>query len=352
MIFIKKLNLAILFGSSTNEHEISVISGAAIIKNLDKEKYNITPIYMDKENNFYNWLEDINQIKPLKVGILPTNITKILDPFSYLKTFDLVFIMIHGKNGEDGLLSSIFDFLNIKYVGNKTTPSIITMNKVYTKILLEANNIKTSKYLTFTKYNDKYLYLDQEYSYSELMEIINKTLKYPLFIKPSNSGSSLGITKIKDFKDLDNALNIALEIDNQILIEEEIIGHEVECGILEKDNQIIASVIGEVKSASEFYSFDAKYTNAASKTIIPAQIPENISNEVRKTAIKAFKILNCHGYSRCDFFITPKNEIILNEINTIPGFTEISMYPKLFEASNIPYKTLLDTIINEALKEK
>ncbi len=343
------MNIAVIFGSSSNEHEVSVVSTASIIKNLDKNKYNITPIYLDKTNNFYKWLEDINNIEPLAIGILPTNLDPISNPFAYLREFDLIFMMIHGKNGEDGLLSSIFDFLNIKYIGNSPSASVITMDKTFTKDILECNNIKTAKYLYFTKYNDSYIYKDKVLNYEELESEINKTLVYPLFVKPANSGSSIGISKVKIKDNLNNAINLALKTDNKILIEEEVRGREVECGILEKNGKLLASRVGEVLAADEFYSFDAKYNNKESLTIIPANLNKDLEIKIQESAIKVFRILNCHGYSRCDFFITEKNEVILNEINTIPGFTEISMYPKLFQASGITYPELLDTIINEKM---
>lgn len=345
------MKLAILFGSSSNEHEVSVVSSASVIKNLDKKKYDITPIYLDKENNFYKWLEPIENIKPQKIGLLPTNLESIKDIFNYLKGFDLVFIMIHGKNGEDGTLSSIFDFLDIKYIGNKTAASVVTMDKILTKDTLEINNIKTSKYLYFTKYNDRYAYQDLELSYEELEQKIISKLNYPMFVKPANSGSSIGVSKVNNDTELKEAITLALATDSRILIEEGVNGKEVECAILEKDKEIIASRVGEVLSAEEFYSFDAKYTNSESITMIPAKISPEIENKVQELAIKVFRILNCHGYSRIDFFINEKEEVILNEINTIPGFTEISMYPKLLEASGISYQELLDILIKEALNK-
>lgn len=345
------MKIAVLFGSSSNEHEVSVVSAASIIKNLNKEKYQITPIYMDKTNKFYEWKENINNIKPLKIGVLPKELEAIDNIFEYLKAFKLVFIIIHGKNGEDGVLSAILEFLGIKYIANKMNASVVSMDKILTKDILEANNIKTAKYLYFNKYNDKYLWKDQELDFEELLSKIESSFAYPVFVKPSNSGSSIGVSKASNSKELKEAILKALEIDSRILVEEAIIGREVECGILEKDGELLASVVGEVLSAEEFYSFDAKYKIAESKTIIPANISEEVANTVRDLAIKVFRVLNCHGYSRVDFFIKGKQEVILNEINTIPGFTEISMYPKLFEASGIKYEELLDIIIDEALNK-
>ncbi len=344
------MKLAIIFGGSSNEHEVSIVSASSIIKNLNKDKYNITPIYMDKNNNFYKWLDDVNKIEVLKIGTLPQNIEKIDNFFKYIKEFDLVFIMIHGKNGEDGILSSILDFLKVKYIANKPSASIITMDKIFTKDTLERNNIKTSKYLYFTKYNNEYIYKDLSLTLEDIELEINHNLKYPLFVKPANSGSSIGITKVLEKSELRKAIMLALDTDTRVLVEEGVLGKEVECGILEKDGDVIASRVGEVVAADEFYSFDAKYNNNESITLIPANISSTIENEIRLLAIKVFKVLNCHGYSRCDFFVSNNNEIILNEINTIPGFTEISMYPKLFEASGISYQELLDILINEAKK--
>ncbi|MDE5539590.1 MAG: ATP-grasp domain-containing protein, partial [Bacilli bacterium] len=190
-----------------------------------------------------------------------------------------------------------------------------------------------SKYMYFTRYNDTYLYQDLTLSYADILDTINKALTYPIFVKPANSGSSIGITKVSKSSELSEAIEAALKIDNRILIEEGIKGREVECGILEKEGEIIASCVGEIIYQDSFYSFDAKYNDASSVTVIPANLDADLAKKVQEQAIKVFKILNCHGYSRCDFFIEDDNTILLNEINTIPVFTEISMYTKLFEES-------------------
>jgi len=345
------MKLGVIFGSSSNEHEVSVVSASSIIKNLNKEKYQIIPIYLNKNNEFFLWKEEIEKITPLPIGILPTNIEKIANPFEYLKEFDLIFLMIHGKNGEDGILSSILEFLKIPYIGHKPAASVVTMDKIITKEILEKSGIKTSPYLSFSKYNEEYIYQGMSLTKEEIIKTIHEKIKYPLFVKPANSGSSIGVTKVTKQEELEEAMDKALKTDHRILIEEGIIGREIECGILEEKGKVKVSVVGEVLSAEEFYSFSAKYTNQESNTIIPANIEEKITKEVREIAKKAFQILDCHLYSRCDFFLTKKNEIILNEINTIPGFTEISMYPKLFEESGIPYSELLDILINESLKK-
>lgn len=341
------MKIGIIFGSSSNEHDISVASLCSIIKNIDKDKYEVVPIYLDLKNNFYLWDIDINQIAEYPIGFKPTNLKKITLPFRYLKEFDLIFIMVHGKNGEDGILSSILEFLNIPFIGNKHTSSVITMDKILTKIILEHNNIKTSPYLYFIKRNNEYIYQNKTLTKKEIYDVINKKLTYPLFVKPSNSGSSIGITKVYSIDELDKAINKALDVDYRILIESEVKGRELECGILENNGEIIASSIGEV-TTNDYYSYDAKYKSRDSNTIIPADINPKIARKIKKLAINIFKILDLHGFSRCDFFLTSDNKIYLNEINTIPGFTTISMYPKLFNDIGITYQKLLDILINNS----
>lgn len=341
-----------IFGGSSNEHEVSVVSASSIIKNLDKEKYHITPIYLNKNDEFYLWKKDIKEIEPLTIGVLPEKIEKIDNAFLYLKQFDLIFLMIHGKNGEDGKLSSILDFMKIPYIGNKTASSVVTMDKILTKDILEKNGIKTSPYLSFMKYNQEYLYRDQSIDKKKIYSIVEEKLSYPLFVKPANSGSSIGVKRASNTKELIKAIDEAFIIDHRILIEQGIDGKEVECGILEENDEIIASVVGEVCSAEDFYSFSAKYTNPGSHVVIPADISKEDELKIREQAKKVFKVLDCHGFSRCDFFLTKDGEVLLNEINTIPGFTEISMYPKLFCAYGINYPDLLDILIGNALNCK
>ncbi len=340
------MKIAILFGSSSNEHEVSIASATSIISNLDKRKYTITPIYLDKTNLFYLWNKPVEEITSLEVGELPTNLTPIKEPFTYLKQFDLVWIAIHGKNGEDGLLASIFEFLNIKYLSNKPRPSLVTMDKILTKIILEHNNIKTMPFIYFTKYNNEYIYEDKSLTKKEMLTTIISNFNYPFYIKPSNSGSSLGVFKISNYEELESKIPLVFNIDNRLLVEAASSGRELECAILETNHQLIASPIGEVNSS--FYDFFAKYQSKDNNTIIPASLSPNLTTKIQNTALKIFQILECHGYSRCDFFLIG-DEIYLNEINTIPGFTKTSMYPKLFAEKNISYSNLLDKLITEAL---
>ena len=345
------MKLAVLFGGSSNEHDVSISSSTSIMKNLDHKKYQITPVYMDREDKFYVWKKNIEDIHPLSVGKKLDHLDEILDPISFFKAFDAVFIMVHGKNGEDGILASIFDFFSIPYVGNKTGASIITMDKIYTKDILEKNGINTAKYVSFSQYNHEYIMDGISLSWEMLLDKINQKMHYPLFVKPANSGSSIGVVKVKREEELAFALKVSLQTDHRILVEEAVVGRELECAILEKDGEVLASRVGEVLASDEFYSYDAKYCNHNSKTVIPADIALEDEEKIRNIAIQAFKTLDLHGFSRIDFFLTLDHQVILNEINTIPGFTSISMYPQLWEASGITYTELLDILIVENIKK-
>lgn len=344
------MKLGILFGSSSNEHEVSILSATSIIENLNKDKYEVIPIYMDKDNKFYKWNKNVLEIKEFKLGEYPKDLELLENAFKYFRTLDCIFIMVHGKNGEDGILNSIFDFLNIPYVGNKMIPSIITMNKVLTKNELEKNNIKTAPYLSFLVYNNEYIMNGISLDIEELIKKIEEDLNYPIFIKPACSGSSIGITKALNKEELLDGINKAIKIDHHILLEEMVHGRELECAILEQNGTIITSRLGEVNVENNFYDFSEKYESQCCNTKIPAIIDKDIETKIREIAKTAFKALNLHIYSRIDFFLTSDNEIIINEINTIPGFTKISMYPKLLENIGYSYKEILDILIEEAIK--
>ncbi|OKZ76044.1 MAG: D-alanine--D-alanine ligase A [Clostridium sp. 26_22] len=334
----------------STENEVSCISGASVIKHLNKEKYNVFPIYIDKIGNWYKVkLEDIEKSEELENKEHIENITE------YLKQMDVIFPVLHGLYGEDGTIQGLFELLKIPYVGCGVLASSVGMDKVYTKLIFEKANINQAKYIYIRKYNEKYIYIDEEFNerileLEDIAKITNDKLRFPVFVKPSNSGSSVGINKAHNIEELKNAIVEAGKYDNKILIEEGIVGKEVECAVLGNED-VISSCVGEIKSADEFYSYDAKYNNENSKTLIPAEISEENSKEIQKLAIKAFKAISGRGLSRVDFFIEDKTQkIYINEINTLPGFTSISMYPKLFEAVGISYEKLLDNLIELASK--
>ena len=242
--------------------------------------------------------------------------------------------------------------LKVPYVGCGVLASAVGMDKVYTKLIFEKTEIPQSKYQVIYKKDEKY-YIRESGNEEELkIEKITNNLKFPMFVKPSNSGSSVGVKKARDVNELKLAIENASQYDRKIIVEEGIEGKEIECAILEDGNNIIASTVGEIKSAEEFYSFDAKYNIPDSKTIIPAMIGSEKISEIQNFAIKAFKAVDGRGLARVDFFVEKDtNKIYINEINTMPGFTKISMYPKLFEADGIKYQDLLDRLINNVLEK-
>lgn len=345
----EKLKLGVIFGGMSTENEVSCISGVSVIKNLNKEKYDIFPIYIDKSGNWF----EVQNIE--KIGDKLEDRKFIDNVMEFLKTFDVIFPVLHGLYGEDGTIQGVFELLKIPYVGCGVLASSVGMDKVYTKIIFDKAGINQTKYIYVRKYDDKYIYVDEKFNeellnLEDISKIIIKKLKFPMFVKPSNSGSSVGISKVTNEKELEKAIKEASEFDRKILIEEGINGREVECAVLGNED-VISSCVGEIKAADEFYSYDAKYNNQESKTVIPADISKEKSEEIQKLAIKAFKSIDGKGLSRVDFFVENGTEkVYINEINTLPGFTSISMYPKLFDQVGIEYTELLDKLIELALK--
>jgi len=341
--------VAVLFGGKSTEHDVSIVSGTSVISNLDKDKYEIYPIYIDKLGEFYKYTKNVYDINVMKIGESIKEIEIIPNVFSYLKTFDVIFPVLHGSHGEDGTIQGMLELLNIPYVGCKVLSSGLCMDKVYTKVILDKAGIEQAKSIFIKKYEDKYVYVYNNFNEivltkNELLNKIKENFGFPVFVKPSNSGSSVGVNKC-NFNNFIEFLEYAFKFDKKVLVEECICGREVECAVL-GDEDLIISDVGEVLAAGEFYSFDSKYNNNTSTTVIPAEVDEYIVNNIKYNAKKAYKACGCSGLSRIDFFIEDKtNRIILNEINTLPGFTEISMYPKLIENIGISYSELLDKLI-------
>ena len=334
------VNLGVIFGGMSTEGEISVKSGKSVLDNLDKEKYNIFPIYIDKNGEWYKY--DSSE--------------KIENIIKYLKKMDVVFPVLHGLYGEDGTIQGLLELLKIPYVGCKVLASSIGMEKAFTKILFEKAKINQAKYLYIKKYkDDKFIYVDEnlletKVDLNEIVNLVNKKLKYPVFVKPSNSGSSVGVNKAENDEELRENIKIAAKYDNKILIEQGIIGKEVECAVIGNSKiGVEVSRVGEILSAENFYTFNAKYENKESKTIIPATISEKQSEIIRTLAVRAFKAIDGNGLSRVDFFVENETgKVYINEINTMPGFTDISMYPKLMEDLGYNYSALLDKLIEIA----
>lgn len=345
------IKLGVIFGGMSTEHDVSIVSGTAVIQNLDKSKYDITAIYIDLNGNWYLYNKKTEEIEMAKLGEHLTDLEKIENPFKVLKEMDKVFPVLHGLYGEDGTIQGMLEMLKIPYVGCGVLASSVCMDKVYTKIILEKANINQAEYVYIKKNGYKYIYVDSQFNEFDISieEIAKKTVEklgLPVFVKPSNSGSSVGIKKAKTTEELVEAIKYAGEFDRKILVEKEVIAREIECAVLGIENPE-ASCVGEIMPAEEFYSYDAKYNNTESLVKIPAQIDEEISEEIRKIAIKAYKAVDAKGLARVDFFVEKgTNKIYLNEINTMPGFTSISMYPQLWAKCGKPYGELLDELVN------
>ena len=349
----EKIKVGVIFGGMSTENEVSVVSAGSILGNIDRKKFEVFPIYIDKQGKWYIFIEDG---KKRELGAEVENIIEIENIEEYLQKLDVVFPVLHGLYGEDGTIQGLFELLKIPYVGCRVLASSVGMDKVYTKIVFEKAGLNQTPYEYVRKYKDTYIYIDKNFNekildLKEIAKKITENLEFPMFVKPSNSGSSVGVKKAGNEKELIENIEYASKFDNKILIEQGINGREIECAVLGNE-EVIASCVGEIKSADEFYSYDAKYKNEESKTEIPAGISEEISEEIRKQAIKAFKAIDGKGLSRVDFFVEDKtNKIIINEINTMPGFTSISMYPKMFEKSGIPYRELITRLINLSLEK-
>ncbi len=350
-----KKKVCVVFGGVSPEHDISERSVTSIINNLNKDKYIIYPLGITKEGEWYlysgkteniidgKWTEDKEHLKRAIIspdashkGIIDLEDNKIIE-------IDIVFPVLHGECGEDGTIQGLFELAGLKYVGMGVLASANSMDKAYTKIVLQSAGIPQADWIVAKTWEfDKI---------EETMDLAEKKFGYPCFVKPANTGSSVGVFKAHDRSELKKALFDAAEFDRKILIEEFIDGHEVECSILGNEDPK-AGEVGEIIPTVEFYDFDAKYSSESTTMLqIPAKIPEDIRNKVREYAIAAFKALGGAGLSRVDFFIKHSdNSIVLNEINTLPGFTSISMYPKLWQAMGVEYSDLLDELIELGLK--
>ena len=342
--------VGVIFGGKSTEHDVSIVSATSVIKSLDKKKYEIVPIYIGKDGNWYWYQKNIEEITVLPIGEIPEQRKKIDNIIETLKQLDIVFPVLHGMGGEDGSIQGMLELFDIPYVGCGILSSSLGMDKAYTKIMLDKAKLKQASYMYLQKRKENYVFIEEDFeekvaSWEEIENRVEEKLQFPVFVKPSKSGSSVGICKVKNRTELKQAMIYAGTYDTKILIEKAIVGREVECAVLETPEKI-ASGVGEIIPAEEFYSFDAKYKDENSKVMIPADLPEETIEEIRKQAIKAFQAIDGRGLARVDFFVEKgTNEIYINEINTMPGFTGISMYPKLWEAAGIPYTKLLEVLV-------
>ncbi len=350
-----KIRVAILFGGQSVEHEVSLQSAKNVFEAINKDKYDVSLIGIDKKgkwhlNNKSKYLINETDSKLIKLNSSGENLALIMGnqdnkvinvkSRSNIENIDVVFSVIHGTTGEDGILQGFLKLADIPFVGPDVLGSAICMDKDVAKRLLRDAGIPNSKFLSFRKNQINSI------NYEEVKE----HLGLPMFIKPANSGSSVGVNKVKNKDDFEKFIKEAFRFDNKILIEEYIKGREIECSVMGNENPIV-SVAGEVKAQQEFYSYNAKYIDGnGALTSIPADLDKEILKQVQEYAIIAFKTLCCEGMARVDFFVTDDNQIFVNELNTIPGFTKISMYPKLWEASGISYSDLIDKLIGFAIE--
>ena len=306
----KKLKIGVLFGGKSAEHEVSLQSAENIINSLDKNKYEIVSIKISKTGEF---------------------------DFAKLEKVDVIFPALHGPFGEDGIMQGVFREMGKPFVGAGVLGSAVGMDKDVMKRLLLQAGIPIGKFVVLRNH--------EKYNFAK----IKKQLGLPMFVKPANMGSSVGVSKVKNEADFKKATSQAFLFDSKILIEEFIDGRELECSVLGNEFPM-ASVPGEIISGQEFYSYDAKYVDSTSVCQIPAKIDKKTSKKIQELAIKTFQVLNCEGLGRVDFFLKKNGGVLVNEINTLPGFTNISMYPKLWEASGLPQTKLLDRLIELAVE--
>lgn len=353
----KKLKVGLIFGGKSGEHEVSLQSAKSVYEALDKNKYEVLLIGIDKSGAWRlgmpaHYLLNASNPKLIKLNTEAPAITAItvaggtellgVEKGERISGVDVFFPVTHGTFGEDGCLQGFLELLGAAYVGPGVLGSAVGMDKDVMKRLCRGAGIPVGKFLVATR---------NEISPAFMQNAID-TLKLPIFVKPANLGSSVGISKAPDKKGLEKAIELAFRYDTKIILEEYVRGREIECAVLGNANPM-ASLPGEVRSSHEFYSYEAKYIDEHGAALeIPAKLsPEQIS-QAQKLAIKVFQILECSGMARVDFFLKPDGEWIVNEINTLPGFTKISMYPKLWEATGIPYSELLDRLIQLAIEKK
>lgn len=346
-----KLKVCVIFGGRSPEHEISRKSVTSVLNNLNKDKYDIIVIGITKNGEWYLYEGDIAKIES---GAWETDNNKraIISPDAGMGAVlvfdggkvspikpDIVFPVLHGEYGEDGTVQGLLELAGIKYVGMGVLASANSMDKAYTKIVLSEAGIPQADWVTVKAAN-----------YGDYIAEIEEKLGYPCFVKPCNTGSSVGVGKAHNREELLAALAEAAKFDRKILVEENIDGHEVECAVLGNEEPRAAAV-GEIVPTVEFYDFDAKYNDNSTKLHIPAKLPTETYEKIREYSIAAFKALDGMGLSRVDFFVKYSDgSVLLNEINTMPGFTNISMYPKLWNATGIGYSELLDELIKLGLE--
>lgn len=349
------MKIVVIYGGKSAEHDISILTAGSIIKEIYFEYYDVQPVYITKEGT---WLKGealkapvaFDQALRLTEGPVAhfattegeTSTGVRIQPCDIAGSDTVVFPILHGPNGEDGTIQGLFEILDLPYVGCGVLASANGMDKIASKHLFQQAGIPQVPFVPFVK-------ADFEKSPEAIFTRVEGTLRYPVFVKPANMGSSVGISKATNREELTAAIEEALKYDRRIVVEQGIDAREVEVAVLGND-EVNTSVVGEVVKQAGFYDYNEKYINNTTTLQIPAAIPEEVSAKIREYAVTAFRAIDGSGLTRCDFFLTETNEVFINEVNTMPGFTQFSMYPKLWEAMGISYKDLVEELIQLALK--
>ncbi len=351
----KKIRAGVIFGGRSGEHEVSLVSATSVMQALDPAKYEVIPIGITHEGRWLSSGKALHLLKeksgldqePERFLVPEPNRQALISANGMADSaqpIDVVIPLVHGTYGEDGTLQGLLELANIPYVGAGVLASALGMDKIAQKEILKQAKFPLPKYVYF---------LGSEWRENTKRQTtrVERSLRYPLFVKPANTGSSVGITKAHNRSELRSAVELAMRYDRRVIVEQGVRNvREIECSVLGNDDPI-ASVPGEVVPSNEFYDYEAKYVDGKSAAIIPARLPKRVAEEVRRLAVRAFRAIDCSGMARADFFVTKKtNRIYLNELNTIPGFTAISMYPKLWEATGIPFRELLDCLVSLAME--
>ena len=352
----KKLSVCVLFGGMSPEHDVSLRSAESVLNNMDTEKYNIFPVGITKKGDWIlfggkdysmlpggTWMEHPDNRKAAISPVRGQGLLSFEGDCVVREHIDVVFPVLHGENGEDGAMQGLLQLAGIPYVGPHISASAVAMDKTLTKLVVDnAGVIQAAWQLVRSN--------ELEHRMDTVLDNLEKRFQYPMFVKPAGTGSSVGVSKASDRAALKTALLAAAVFDSKILVEEFIHGREVEVAVMGNGTPV-ASVCGEIDSGADFYDYDAKYVTDTSTAYIPARIPEDVEEIVREAAVKVYSAIGCQGLSRVDFFVTyEENRVVFNEINTLPGFTSISMYPKLFAASGIPYDQLIDELLKLAME--
>ena len=352
----RKLNVCVLFGGISPEHEVSLRSAESVLNNMDSEKYNIFPVGITKEGE---WIlfggKDYSMLPAGTWKEHPANRPAAISPVrgqgllsfegdSFVREqIDVVFPVLHGENGEDGAMQGLLQMAGIPYVGPHVSASAVAMDKTLTKLVVDNANVPQAAW-RLVRSSELQSRMDN------IIFDLEDHFQYPMFVKPAGTGSSVGVSKAADRDSLRSALLQAGAFDSKILVEEFIHGREIEVAVMGNESPV-ASICGEIDSGAEFYDYDAKYVSDTSVAYIPARISEEVAEQVRQLAVKVYMAIGCQGLSRVDFFVTYEGErVVFNEINTLPGFTSISMFPKLFAASGIAYDRLIDNLLQLALE--